>query len=212
MSGLPSTGTINPQLRVLPSTNLLTSPLFSLHTEATRDMKRRAPRRPDTLARDLGDDPPDGGPAGEGRRSPERCHQELWAVSHHDLQMAGGRAARGRSGPHGAETSGTETRPDAATETPGAALDQWQGPAAVRLRLWPVDPADCGGADRAEIRRAARRDRRRAPARRVGHHAAETVAPRLRARSRGDQALDHNGVSSPAHPGQAPGGEDLFPR
>ena len=175
-------------------------------------MKRRANRRADAVARDLRNDSAAGGAAGEGRRSPEPRHQELRAVSHDDLQMADGRAAGWSRGPHGAETSGAEARPGAAPEAPGPAMDQWQGPAAVRLRLWAVDPADCGGADRAEVRGAAGRDRGRAAARRVGHHAAETLAARLRARSGGDQALDHDGVSPPARPRQARRGEDLLPR
>src|SRR2546422_8212108 len=131
--------------------SLLTSPLFSLQFPSSRGMKRHADRRSDMVARDLRDDPPAGRAAGEGRRSPEQRHQELWAVSHDDLQVADRREAGRRGGPQGAETSGAEARPDAATEAPGPSLDQWQGPAPVRLRLWPVDPADRGGADRAEV-------------------------------------------------------------
>src|SRR5713101_1423427 len=191
---------------------LLTSPLFRLHIAANRDMKGRANRRANAVARDLRNDSATGGAAGQGRRSAEPRRQELRAVSYDDLQVADGGTAGWSRGPHGAETSGAEARPGAAPEAPGPALDQWQGPAAVRFRLWSVDAADCGGAHRAEVRSAAGRDRGRAPARRVGHHAAETLAARLRARSRGDQALDHDGVSPPARPGQARRGEDLLPR
>src|SRR6266849_366848 len=121
------------------------------------------------------------------------------------------RAERRRGGPHGAEASGAPARPDAAPEAAGAGLDQWQRPPPVRLRLWLVDPADCGGADCGEVRRGAGRDRRRAPPRRVGHHAAETLAARLRARSRGDRALDDHRVPPPARPGQTRRREDLLP-
>src|SRR5260370_22334731 len=70
--------------------------------------------------------------------------------------MADGGAARWRGRPQRAQTSGAETRPGAAPEAPSPSLDQWQGRASIRLRLWVVDAADRGGADRAEVRGARR--------------------------------------------------------
>src|SRR5260370_10824056 len=103
--------------------------------------------------------------------------------------MADGGAARWRGRPQRAQTSGAETRPGAAPEAPSPSLDQWQGPASIRLRLWVVDAADRGGAGRAEVPGAGGRDRRGALARPVRHHAAETLAARLSPPSLGDQTL-----------------------
>ena len=78
-------------------------------------------------------------------------------MPHDDLQVAARGTTGRRRGAHGAKTSGAEARAGPAPEAAGPAVDQWQGPAAVRLRLWPVDAADRGGTDRAEIWRAAGR-------------------------------------------------------
>ena len=78
---------------------------------------------------------------------PSAGHQGLRTVSDDHLQMAEGGAAGRRGRPRGATASGATARPDAAPEAAGAGLDQWQRPTPVRLRLWLVDPADCGGAD-----------------------------------------------------------------
>src|SRR6266542_4126504 len=121
-------------------------------------MKGHAHRRTDAVARDVGNDPPTGRAAGEGGRGPESGHQGLRTVSYDDLQVAEGGAAGRRGGPHGAEASGATAGPDAAPEAAGARLDQWQRPTPVRVRLWLVDPADCGSADCAEVRGGAGRD------------------------------------------------------
>src|SRR5258707_15142152 len=89
-------------------------------------------------------------------------------------------------------------------------MDQWQRSAPVWLRLWSVDPPDCSSADRAEVRGAHRGDGGRAAARRVGHHAAETVAAGLRTGSCGDQTMGDRGGSAAARPGPAGGGGDFF--
>ena len=153
-------------------------------------MKRRANRRADAVARDLRDDSAIGGAAGQGRRSAEPRHQKLRAVSHDDLQVGDGGTSGWHRGAYDAEASWRET-----DLTP---------PQKLQVRRWinGKDPRQYGfdfglwtrqivGALIAqEVRRAAGRDRGRAPACRVGHHAAETLAPRLRARSGRDQALD----------------------
>src|SRR5262249_47628653 len=151
---------------------------------------RHAHRWADAVARDLRNDSALGRATGKGRRSPQPRHHELWAMSHDDLQVAArGTTGRGH-GAHGAKTPGAQAGAGPAPEAAGPGVDEGESPGAVWVRLWPVDAADRGRADRAEIRRAAGGDGGRAAARRVGHHAAETVAARLRARSRRDQALD----------------------
>src|SRR5262249_56773184 len=95
---------------------------------------------------------------------------------------------------------------DSATEASGAWMDQWQRSAPVWLRLWSVDPPDCSGADRAEVRGAHRGDGGWAAARRVGHHAAETVAAGLRTRDFREAKTDGWGGFSGAASGPRRGG------
>src|SRR5262249_62199092 len=99
---------------------------------------------------------------------------------------------------------------DSATEASGAWMDQWQRSAPVWLRLWSVDPPDCSGADRAEVRGAHRGDGGWAAARRVGHHAAETVAAGVRKGFCRGQKPGGRGGFAGGGPGPAGGGEEIF--
>src|SRR3989442_6067987 len=103
---------------------LPTSLLFSLHFAIDRGMKRHAHRWTNAVARDLRNDSAAGRATGEGRRSPEQRHQELWTVSHDDLQMAARGTTRRRHGPHRAKTSGAEAGAGPSPEAAGPAVDQ----------------------------------------------------------------------------------------
>src|SRR5712692_11251708 len=88
-------------------------------------------RRAGASSRYLGADTALGGASGQGGRECERCDEELRALSYHDLPLAAGGEARRGEGVASAPTPGAEPEADAGAEAEGAALDQWQGSAAV---------------------------------------------------------------------------------
>src|SRR5208282_1041206 len=100
-----------------------------------------------------------GGAPGQGGREPEQRDEELRTVSYDGLSLAAGGQARRREGVASAPAPGPEREAHPGAEAQSAAVDQWQGSAAVWLRLRTVDATDCGGVDRTALRRQAGRDR-----------------------------------------------------
>src|SRR5437867_1963939 len=122
---------------------LLTGPWFSLHMEAflvyTSLHEAAEDRWSNAASRYVGDDSALGGASGGSRRESEQCDEELRAVPYHDLSLVAGGETRRRKSIAGAPAPGAATEAHPCAEVEGAALDQWQGSAPVRVRLWPLD-------------------------------------------------------------------------
>lgn len=104
------------------------------------------------------------------RRIGDRGDAELRPLPHHGVQVLAEAPGARRGPPALPQAPRPAPPPHAAAEGPGLPLAQRQGPAAVRLRLRPVDPATGGGPRRGAVRHLPRGDRHRAAPRRAGDH------------------------------------------
>ena len=169
-------------------------------------------RRPHVGPQDAGRNPIDGGAAGSRGRERGDGDCFIWIQPHHDLQVAEdvlwARARAQSLARHARQRSAAQAHASAGAS--GVSLDQRTRSAPVRIGLRVVDARHRCHVDRAEVRRATRRDSGRHIAGQARADAAEAAATGLSARWRCHRTLAARDLPRHCTAGQARGCGHLF--